>query len=281
MSIPASIPTRRPGPRFQAPADCPARSRSGSGGLQDPVGAVADLGHGDRRQEQLVGTGIQPFGQGRGTFPPAGSPRRQGVRVHRIQGEPYSAAPRTGLVSRGGRSSSSSPEAATRRPNEGTRRRRFHSSTPTRTARACPCRVMTAVSPFAAPSTRADSVALASRSCTVRMTPSRTDAVTLARGAAPGNRRRRPDQRESTRRACSSRAARSRSFGGGGAATAPKKRIASPRASARVSRLSMALSAVSRVLFHMTTVHPAHDSGGGRLSMRTRGGSKPISASRR
>ena len=29
-----------PGPRFQAPADCPARSRSGSGGLQDPVGAV-------------------------------------------------------------------------------------------------------------------------------------------------------------------------------------------------------------------------------------------------
>ena len=68
-------------------------------------------------------------------------------------------------------------------------------------------------------------------------------------------------QREPTRRACSSSAARSRSFGGGGSARASKKRIASWRASAMVSCLSMVLSAVSRALDTMKplTVVPSTD----------------------
>ena len=66
--------------------------------------------------------------------------------------------------------------------------RRFHSSRPTKIARGCPRRVMTAVSPFAVPSTRADSVALASRRCIVRMIPSGINVVTIACGTASGNR---------------------------------------------------------------------------------------------
>ena len=48
--------------------------------------ALADLGHGDGRQEEVVGTRVQPTGQSGGTFVVAGSPHREDVRIHQVQG---------------------------------------------------------------------------------------------------------------------------------------------------------------------------------------------------
>ena len=61
-------------------------------------------------------------------------PHRENVRIHQMQCEFYSSASLTGLVSRGRKSPYSCPEAAKRRPNDGTWRERFHSSMPTMTA---------------------------------------------------------------------------------------------------------------------------------------------------
>ena len=118
---------------------------------------------GHRGYEQLVRTGVHPVDCLRRPFPPAGRPHRENVGIDQVHRVPYSAGSRGGLVSRGGMSSSFNPETVKRRPNEGTWRRRFHSSTPRITARGRPCRVMTDDSPFAAPSTSADSFAFASR----------------------------------------------------------------------------------------------------------------------
>ena len=96
-------------------------------------------------------------------FPPVGRPHRENVGIDPVNRAPYSARSRGGPVSRSGMSSSFNLETVKRRPNEGTWRRRFHSSTPRITARGRPCRVMTDDSPFAAPSTNADSLAFASR----------------------------------------------------------------------------------------------------------------------
>lgn len=68
--------------------------------------------------------------------------------------------------------------------------------------RGCPRRVMTVVSPFAAPSTRADNVALATRGCIVRIIASGTNVVTVACGTASGNRRGREPVKSET--VCSS-----------------------------------------------------------------------------
>ena len=53
-----------------------------------PGDSVADLGHGDRRQEQFAGTRVQPVRQGPGAVPAVGRSHRKDVRVHQIHGGP-------------------------------------------------------------------------------------------------------------------------------------------------------------------------------------------------